>query len=79
MPRSNIDFEKNLTFYDKLFLFCITPSHEHVCNTLTSYVSAGQNVKLSPCHTRPHFHCVGTALFDFPGRREIAKKKSDFS
>ena len=29
---------------------------------------------LKPCHTMPSFHCVGKALFDFPERREIARK-----
>lgn len=31
-----------------------------------------------PCYTMPCFHCVGTALFKFPERREVTKKISFF-
>jgi hypothetical protein len=32
------------------------------------------NTTLSPVHTKPGFYCVGTALFNFQERREIARK-----
>ena len=32
-----------------------------------------------PRHTKPRFHCVGTELFKFPMRREIASKSWYFS
>ena len=28
--------------------------------------------KLRPCHTKHRFHCVGTELFNYPARLEIA-------
>ena len=35
--------------------------------------------QLSPCHTKPCFHCVGIELINFPERREIARKPWYFS
>ena len=29
---------------------------------------------LKSCHTKPRFHCIGTELFNFPERSEIARK-----
>ena len=55
-------------------LNCLLLEHllKYCCFTWESAFFA-QPAKLKPCHTKQRFHCVGTDLFNFSERREIAR------